>query len=824
MSKKAEGLDGDIERIADAIWAAEYLVVCAGPAFDTTGCNPLTQELCDPALVAKPNRLMGFWGAHFNDYADNSPHEGYHIIARWRDRLFSAQDIRKRKAKVTAKGDEEEADGAILRCMVYTGHIGNSFQKAGFPQQEMMEMLGNINIWQCAQNPLCCPKTFGVDKDFRFFIDPLTKEALPVKYVAPKEVPPRKAIDTRMVDSDEEEREFRAHGASAAVHALQGKLTQEDKARRASRHAATGRVVRLIPAMQQGLADRFPDLFDLNTYRRTVTFPDAAPPSNLPPTEGHPPSDPRPPPPQRCSHLLAHTTLIDRGVYDDPTSTASNKYVGSFYPADPDRWRRERDQTFQAIAKGPMGEAPTVGTRRNKFVRYNISMVVVGERGKDPTASPSSSASDRFEASGVRSHVIEPELMRRLTKVYQPGAAEKDAAVETLLEEMDTWSQGSNGWYYFSNVQLQQVLQEPVNNTYLDAIRIPFPVPPTATNDSQRSAADAIGGPSTKPTAHNNNNLPPRLPVKGTVSFVVEIVLDPAATGEDHAPLPADKMPGPGAYPFLHTIDTWQLAGELDTSPEAIRAGIPEVKGAAVKDPFEYVLLGRKGHCIRIGSLRSNPRAVLYVALEVPVRGEKEMGVWEAPAYVSRLTTPSPSTVLKMGQPTSSTFTGSAMSPRTPHAGSGAGQQQELVPALNHILCKYCRELARPFVNMSKPGAKDGGYAAGSMLQRTRQFKVWEKALIDSLKSDPNKSVVLLEVGCERKVDVARTYSEKTFKLLKTAKCTFVRLSKEDLTVKKTSGPTSDSPNSIAIVGDPINALTSIESAVNERIRKKGQQ
>ena len=823
MSKKLEGVEADIERIADAIWAAEYLVVCAGPAFDTTGCNPLTHELCDASLVAKPNRLMGFWGANFNEYADSSPHEGYHVIARWRDKLFSAQDIRKRKQK---KGDEEEVD-AILRCMVYTGHIGNSFQKVGFPAQEMMEMLGNINIWQCAQSPVCCSKNFGVDKDFRFYIDPLTKEALPIKYVPPKEVPPKKPIDTRMIDSDDEEREFRE---SDPTHQLIGKLTPEEKARRAVRHTSSGRTLTLVPAMQSGFADRFPDMFDLSINRPTITFPDALPPSNLPVYEVEPRGTIAAPP-LRNSHLLAHTNLLDRHMYDEEVT--KSKYIGSFYAADPERWKRERDQLLNAVAKGPMGEAPTVATRRNKFVRYNISMVVVGEDGLSTTRtllSPASSATDRGEAMdrvGLRTHVIPPTQLQKLTTVYGAGdEGSKSDAVEGLMEDMDRWSQGDNGWYYFSNVQLQQVLQEPLNNTYLDGIKVPFPIPKAATVTAPQTpitadlspAVDALGGPGSKaaPTPAVPA-FPSRLPVSGTVSFVVEIVLDPFSTGEDHSPLPHDKMPGATAYPYLHTTDTWQLAGHIDTSLDAIKSSIPDMKGVAPKDPIEYILQGRKGHCIRIGSLRSNPRAITYVNFEVPVKGEKELGSWESPTHITTLKTPSPSVAMRMGHP-SSPFANSVLSPRTPTTASST----ELVPTLNHILCKYCREQARPFVNMSKPGSKDTGFASACMAQRSRQFKIWEKAIIDGLKSDPNKSIVLLEVGCERKPDVARAYSEKTFKLLKTAKCTFVRLSKDDLTVKKQTSPASDNPNSIAIVGDPINSLNAIETAVNERIRKKG--
>jgi hypothetical protein len=46
-------------------------------------------DICQPVwLQDDPALFYGFWGMCFNDYRNVAPHEGYSIIARWRDQHF----------------------------------------------------------------------------------------------------------------------------------------------------------------------------------------------------------------------------------------------------------------------------------------------------------------------------------------------------------------------------------------------------------------------------------------------------------------------------------------------------------------------------------------------------------------------------------------------------------------------------------------------------------------------------------------------------------------------------------------------------------------
>eukprot|EP00388_Colpodella_angusta_P028295 GDKK01012038.1.p1 GENE.GDKK01012038.1~~GDKK01012038.1.p1 ORF type:complete len:367 (+),score=26.30 GDKK01012038.1:66-1103(+) len=342
---------------------------------------------------------------------------------------------------------------------------------------------------------------------------------------------------------------------------------------------------------------------------------------------------------------------------------------------------------------------------------------------------------------------------------------------------MKDWTQSMHGWYYFSHVPLSRTQQEPLHNTYSDVVKVDVP-PPTFEGGYQ-------------------------LPTVGKVSLVCELAMlvdgehNPNQAKAAAAAVSASVPPNP----YTYTNNVWQFVGHIDTTNTASQFQDP--KGAPIKDAFEYILEGRKGHVLHIGSLRSKPQSISYIHLEIP-HNDWDQQPFAGPTHLNRPP--------RDQSEVSPSHTSPNMDP------SDLRRGEELVPTLNHILCQSCREIARPHVLMSKPNKKDDGFATAAMSQRNKTYKAWEKSIVDALKQDQNKSIVILEVGADRKMDPSRAYSEKTYKLLKTAKCTFVRLCNFNLETK--GKPAAENPNSISILGQPIASLQALERAVNERIKK----
>ena len=129
------------------------------------------QDLCQPHHLDKePALFHGFWGACFNDYRKTQPHRGYEIIARWRDRVNeskAAGEIRKTAMSMrsrirTAAGtfQEREVDEVLAGMepagafFLFTSNVdAHSFDH--FKSNELREVHGNIETWQCAQSQDC---------------------------------------------------------------------------------------------------------------------------------------------------------------------------------------------------------------------------------------------------------------------------------------------------------------------------------------------------------------------------------------------------------------------------------------------------------------------------------------------------------------------------------------------------------------------------------------------------------------------------------------------------------------------------------------------
>lgn len=781
-SKSSEQLAADLEKVCDALWNAEFLIVAVGPTFDEGMRNPFESDRCDPSLVSQPNRFMGFWGGVFNTCCDRNPHEGFNVISRWRDRFFCQDDMRKRGKKKAAE-DETEFD-KMARCLIYTGLIGNQFQRLGVPSEEVFDALGNITQWQCSRMPPCCVKATTAERGFRFVIDDATKEAMPVKYVQQR-VSDKVLEVVQVHDSDDDELVAMIGGATKNPFEI--KLPKEERQKRVLRRIEQPRVLRHHPSTQPG-RERFPDLFTgfavaagampLPHFLPGLLMDDQAP-RKLPPMpttdEGEPvPLLPmlNPPGIMRCSHLQEHIFALDL--------KAREPSVGKFATVEPERYTKEREQYYTALNKMFLAENHTAMMKRSKYVTYNISMVIVA---------PGQS-------------VVHESLRNKLFSVYSstsqkhqvPVVSEKGevvghlhpkhaAALELRRQYLDEWTQGRRGWYYFSNQASRQTMHDPITDTDIDVVHLQFPA----------DGEDAL-----------------ELPDGCRISIMCETVIDthrmPAegSAGRGAAAAASSNSSKDATTSSCRFVNSWQVVGDFQHGTFSD----PEFKN---KDNVEYVLIGREHHGVRVGVLKQAPTRVQYIRVQLPATTQSEqlgsgaVGDALGSAFVSHCRASVEKVVAQSG--------------RGLAADSNANKKEKPpLPVPNHILCANCHDVARPFVLMSKPGMKDEGFCHALLAARTKQLKAWEKLMTESIKSDTSKSVVILELGGDRKVDAARSYSEKTFKTLKQSKCTFVRISSQDLETKGKKG--GEEGNSVVLVMNPTQALVTLDNLLGERLRK----
>ena len=85
------------------------------------------EDLANPQWFARdPELAWGFYGHRLNLYRGTEPHEGFHILQRWANRMDHG-------------------------CFVFTSNVDGQFQKASFPDARICECHGSIHYLQCAQ-------------------------------------------------------------------------------------------------------------------------------------------------------------------------------------------------------------------------------------------------------------------------------------------------------------------------------------------------------------------------------------------------------------------------------------------------------------------------------------------------------------------------------------------------------------------------------------------------------------------------------------------------------------------------------------------------
>lgn len=74
-------------------------------------------------FIKDPSFAWGFFGHRYNLYSKTEPHEGFQLLRKW-------------------------AQGKEKGCFVFTSNVDGHFQKAGFPEESVMECHGSINFLQ----------------------------------------------------------------------------------------------------------------------------------------------------------------------------------------------------------------------------------------------------------------------------------------------------------------------------------------------------------------------------------------------------------------------------------------------------------------------------------------------------------------------------------------------------------------------------------------------------------------------------------------------------------------------------------------------------
>jgi NAD-dependent SIR2 family protein deacetylase len=185
-----EEIKSRLELAAEKIKNAEALIVHFGagmsadsglPIYRDIATHPAYKEygldyptLCDPVWITKdPEIFYGFWGDCFNKYRKTAPHEGYHIIKRWRENMFSTD----------SPAAQEKFDGWRSTFAIMSSNVDGHAQTAGIPDEEVDEVHGTIEYWQCSE--VCCQEVWKAPDSFEFEVDLKTMKA-PNKETASK--------------------------------------------------------------------------------------------------------------------------------------------------------------------------------------------------------------------------------------------------------------------------------------------------------------------------------------------------------------------------------------------------------------------------------------------------------------------------------------------------------------------------------------------------------------------------------------------------------------------------------------------------------------
>eukprot|EP01115_Flamella_aegyptia_P000351 TRINITY_DN104_c0_g1_i1.p1 TRINITY_DN104_c0_g1~~TRINITY_DN104_c0_g1_i1.p1 ORF type:complete len:379 (+),score=90.17 TRINITY_DN104_c0_g1_i1:117-1253(+) len=209
--------ENSCKKAAEAIAKADILLLATGAGFSQDSGLAVYKDiadidayhkmgvdyadLCVPDWIKKdPEIFFGFWGACYNDYRRVNPHDGYHIIRRWKEKFFHSEtesakllqsilqsSTKSQKSNKNSTVEEElevlleklsidkEKSKAPGPFYIYTSNVDHHSIKAGFGQHEIYEIHGNTEYWQCSVP--CKDTIWKAPKDYQFSIDKSTMRA-----------------------------------------------------------------------------------------------------------------------------------------------------------------------------------------------------------------------------------------------------------------------------------------------------------------------------------------------------------------------------------------------------------------------------------------------------------------------------------------------------------------------------------------------------------------------------------------------------------------------------------------------------------------------
>eukprot|EP01089_Gocevia_fonbrunei_P004257 TRINITY_DN1427_c0_g1_i1.p1 TRINITY_DN1427_c0_g1~~TRINITY_DN1427_c0_g1_i1.p1 ORF type:complete len:405 (-),score=66.67 TRINITY_DN1427_c0_g1_i1:11-1225(-) len=229
----------ECKNCADIIKESDFLLLHTGAGFSAdsglavykdiakieayTQLNLDYKDLCVPKwLNEHPELFYGFWGKCFNDYRTTNPHEGYTILQKWKESYFNSSNVakqvitqqEKRISQMTSAWNighyrnmvpnspkqysstfysshhiESNLAGGFF---IVTSNVDSHSRKSGFNPNEIYEIHGNTDLWQCAKP--CCDTVWPAPSNHLFHVDQTTMLA-----------PPNKPDDTESQPNTKEE-------------------------------------------------------------------------------------------------------------------------------------------------------------------------------------------------------------------------------------------------------------------------------------------------------------------------------------------------------------------------------------------------------------------------------------------------------------------------------------------------------------------------------------------------------------------------------------------------------------------------------------------
>uniref|UniRef100_A0A7S1IT43 Uncharacterized protein n=1 Tax=Eutreptiella gymnastica TaxID=73025 RepID=A0A7S1IT43_9EUGL len=865
MPAKAEGAD-DTDKAAFALWEAEYLVIVAGPSFyEPPHHTVFAKESCDPLLLQQNrDKFYGFWGDYYNRYTDRHAHDGYSILKKWRDNYFDAWGVdMRRKGGPPGKKGEEEPEEPLQRIYAVTAAVDGSFIRAGFSADEVYEISGNISNWQCWVP--CKPEVWTIDPHFRFDVDPDTKLAKAVKWVDDVRPPVTQEVWTVVDDDDESLTEL-----PAIVHEAKGKtrpMNDVEKRQRAAemqkqwlnklQHATA---VHLYPETQEQYPnmEEFRDCFTAtptSSYIQPVTYTFPSGRENRRestdllglPEEAPPPTEPLQPYilKPRVSHYLAHVLGLHYGK--------NNFHQGIFDQTSGEKEKQARHKAWQDEQRFFDPTVPAVEMKRKQHIFYNISLCISDP--KKPAIVPKLVSSDTLikdaieASSDVGDGDFEDEAETSFLPVFSPDRAPSAVG---FIDRMDTttgtdiprdttsisiasplradsaqplsspmsplpptnvdhsvtfessdaapepWDQGKGGRYYFSYVPVMKTHVDPSTVMY-DTIRIDVPDGAMIMEDTLPTigkiscVVECCELPEPKSKAKEDPKDKKKKKDEPKVNLA-DIKLDPVLEPTQYS---ATQIIGRIMTKSLKQITASPGKIDLAASQQLSRANLASMKNETINsDVFEYRLTTKKGHVLSIGARYSDPRTIRYIEIEVPISDAADRDLLRSSVHCEMKVMP------EVDLATTNRLAAKKKKKSKPR------------PVPNHQLCINCGECARPNVVMDPK--KD----IRAINPPKKPYQTWEGIMAKQLRNTGG-SLVILEMGCEKKPDASRKLSEKLYKLCKNSgRCTFVRLSTEDLEKKGKAGA-GEGDKMVSIVGPVLNSLMLIDRRMMEMKRRK---